>query len=108
VGKHQTDDSETIGVDQLGEQDVDREDGDDGVAVGGREDIHETRLNQEEELDYGLGDNDEPEDDSGCESSWSWVDDDEDIESDYDNYMLGAEDGEGADGDTGDLGFGDL
>jgi len=28
--------------------------------------------------------------------------------SDYDDDMLGAEDGEGAGGDTGDLGFGDL
>jgi hypothetical protein len=110
VEKHQVDDSDTIVVDQLGEQDFDREDGHGGMAVGGGEDIHETQLNQEEEFDYGygglMGDNDG--DDSG------WVDDDsydsEDIGFDYDDDMLGAEDGEGAYGDTlaGDLGFGDL
>jgi hypothetical protein len=108
VEKHQVDDSDTIVVDQLGEQDFDREDGHGGMAVGGGEDILETQLNREEEFDYGygglMGDNDG--DDSG------WVDDDsydsEDIGFDYDDDMLGAEDGEGAYGDTGDLGFGDL
>jgi hypothetical protein len=36
------------------------------------------------------------------------VDDDEDMEFVIDDDILGAEDGEGAYGDVGDLGFGDL
>jgi hypothetical protein len=75
-------------VDQLGEQDVDRENGHNGMVVGGGEDIHETPLNQEVILRLIIASQPIVKFISGCEPSWSWVDDNEDIESDYDDDMM--------------------
>ena len=62
------------------------EDGQDNAAVDDMQGVSETQLNPEEELDYGY----------------------DNLIGDDDEDMLGAEDGEGAYGDTEDLGFGDL
>jgi hypothetical protein len=89
---------------KVGEQEIDRQGAQDNAADYNGQDTSETQLTQEEELDYGydlIGNNDH--DGSG------WVDDDNDMEFlNGDDDMLGAEDGEGSDGDAGDLGFGDL
>jgi len=102
---HQPNSCDTTIAGQVGEQEIDRQDGQDNAAADNGQDTSETQLNREEELDYGHDNliRDDDEDESG------WVDDNEDMEFFIgDGDMLGAEDGESAYGDAGDLGFGDL